>query len=103
MRSHTQVRTEQGPRLKPKRRKSWGEKPGPREAAPPGKARGDAEADSSHPSHPSKGARQESLRARIVREGHFFFALAGEGRERVKYVLPKSMLGSAKAGQSVLI
>ncbi len=50
-----------------------------------------------------EGVRDEPVRARIVREGHFFFALAGEGRDRVKFIIPKSFQGTAKAGQSVFI
>jgi ribonuclease R len=49
------------------------------------------------------GVREDSLRARIIREGHFLFAVSGEGRDKVKFVLPKAFQGHAKPGQSVLI
>ncbi len=50
-----------------------------------------------------KASKNEGLRARIVREGAFFFALVGTGKERTKFVIPKSFRGSAKSGETVLI
>jgi hypothetical protein len=39
----------------------------------------------------------------VVREGKFLFAVTGEGRNRLKFVLPRGESGSAKPGSSVRI
>jgi ribonuclease R len=50
-----------------------------------------------------KPAAGEGITARVVREGKFLFAVTGEGRNRLKFVLPRGESGSAKPGSSVRI
>ncbi len=45
----------------------------------------------------------EGVAARVIREGKFLFAVTGEGRSRLKYVLAKESQGKAKAGATVRI
>lgn len=47
--------------------------------------------------------RPRGIQARVVREGKFLFAVTGEGRSRVKYVLPRGEQGRAKPGQAVRV
>ncbi len=44
-----------------------------------------------------------ALRARVVREGKFLFAVVEADHRKVKFVLPKSQAGAAKPGQSVWV
>ncbi len=78
MRSHPEIRAEQGRPLKPK---------------PQRVSRDAAKAPE------EKGV----LRARVVREGRFLFALVEEGGRRTKFILPKSHQGGAKPGQPALV
>jgi ribonuclease R len=45
----------------------------------------------------------EGIAARVAREGKFLFAVTGEGRNHVKYVLPRGEEGRARPGASVRI
>jgi ribonuclease R len=45
----------------------------------------------------------EGISAKVVREGKFLFAVTGDGRNRVKYVLPRGEQGHAKPGSTVRI
>lgn len=94
MRSHSEIRAGKGRPLKPKRPKPGG-KFAPRARA--ASKAGEKTADKVIPD------RKDTLRARLVREGGFLFAVTGGGRDRIKYVLPKAFQGQAKPGQSVLI
>lgn len=56
------------------------------------------------PGPAGKGAtRTEGVLARVAREGKFLFAITGEGRSRLKYVLPRGEEGAARPGASVRI
>lgn len=58
------------------------------------------------PEAPAKRAARhapEGLAARVVREGKFLFAVTGEGRNRIKYVLAKESQKRAKPGATVRI
>jgi len=55
------------------------------------------------PQDRNRAARAEGIQARVVREGKFLFAVTGEGRSRMKYVLPRGETGAAKPGLSVRI
>jgi exoribonuclease R len=52
---------------------------------------------------PGAGGAGDGIAARVVREGKFLFAVTGEGRNRLKFVLPRGESGSAKPGSSVRI
>lgn len=55
------------------------------------------------PQERNRAARAEGIQARVVREGKFLFAVTGEGRSRMKYVLPRGESGAAKPGLTVRI
>jgi ribonuclease R len=50
-----------------------------------------------------KPSGDKALRAHIVREGKFLFALVGEGKKKTKYVIPKSKDAAPKPGARVQI
>ncbi len=53
---------------------------------------------------PGKAAiKTEGVLARVAREGKFLFAITGEGRGRLKYVLPRGEEGAARPGANVRI
>jgi ribonuclease R len=52
---------------------------------------------------PDGKASDGALKARIVREGKFLFALVGEGKKKTKYVIPKSKDAAPKPGANVKI
>jgi ribonuclease R len=50
-----------------------------------------------------KPASDSSVKARIVREGKFLFALAGEGKKKLKFVIPKSKDAAPAPGEWVMV
>ncbi len=85
-------------------------KAGKRKAGPDGGEDSANDADASRRATgtaPAKGGPDakgtEGVMARVAREGKFLFAITGEGRSRLKYVLPRGEEGAAKPGSTVRI